>query len=175
MSSNNIFESKIFKAVILSIVGLIILVFVFGLGVFVGTKKAEFSFRWADEYHRNFGGPQGGIFGDFTEMGQQFTNSNGVFGQIIKIDSSTSSGQAVLTINGRDNVEKTVLADDDTAIVYQRSNIKLSELKVGDNVVVVGEAGSTSQIHAELIRVMPAPLKPSSENSPANNLSPTLN
>ena len=83
MNTNNIFESKLFKAIIISVAGLIILVFVFGLGILVGTKRADFSFRWAEEYHRNFGGPQGGFFGDM--MGQDFTNANGVFGQIIKI------------------------------------------------------------------------------------------
>ena len=64
MNTNNILNSKPFKIVVLIIVGLIIFAFVFGLGLFVGTKKAEFSFRWADEYHRNFGGPQGGFLGN---------------------------------------------------------------------------------------------------------------
>ena len=83
MNTNNILESKLFKAIVLSMAALIILVFVFGLGVFVGTKKADFSFRWADQYHRNFGGPQGGFLNDMAS--RQFADANGVFGQIIKI------------------------------------------------------------------------------------------
>ena len=98
MNTNNILESKLFKAIVLSIATVIILVFVFGLGVFIGTKKAEFSFRWAEQYHRNFGGPKGGFFNDIA--GRQFTDANGVFGEIIKIDDKT------LTIKGKDNVEK---------------------------------------------------------------------
>ena len=108
---NNFFESKLFGIIILATTGLVVLVFVFGLGVFVGTKKAEFSFQWADEYHKNFGGPQGGFFGDM--MGQNFTEANGVFGQIIKIADQT------LTIQGNDNVEKNILITDKTTIVYQ--------------------------------------------------------
>jgi len=149
MNTNNILESKLFKAIILSIAVLIILVFVFGLGVFVGTKKADFSFRWADQYHRNFGGPQRGFFGDI--MGNQFTNSNGVFGQILKID-----GQ-ILTIKGRGNAEKSILVSDKTSIIRQRDNIKLFDLKTDDIVVVIGEPNDNGQIEAKLIRVLPPP------------------
>jgi|SRR3989339_37342 len=147
MNTNNILESKLFKAIILSIAVLIILVFVFGLGVFVGTKKADFSFRWADQYHRNFGGPQRGFFGDI--MGNQFTNSNGVFGQILKID-----GQ-ILIIKGRGNAEKSILVSDKTSIIRQRDNIKLFDLKTDDIVVVIGEPNDNGQIEAKLIRVLP--------------------
>ena len=149
MSTNNILESKLFKAIVLSMAALIILVFVFGLGVFVGTKKADFSFRWADQYHRNFAGPQGGFFNDMA--GRQFIDANGVFGEIIKIDGQT------LTIKGGDNVEKIVLVGDEATVVFQKKNIKLSELKVGDEVIVIGEPDDNGQIHAKLIRVLPLP------------------
>ena len=165
----NILESKLFRIIILSITGLIILVFVFGLGVFVGTKKADFSFKWADEYHRNFGGPQGGFFGDM--MTQDFTTANGVFGQIIKIDPSTGSGQAaILTVNGKDNVEKSILVSDKTIIHIQKKNERLSDLKVGDSVNVIGDPNNSGQIQAELIRVIPAPPASSKTIAPANNI-----
>jgi hypothetical protein len=171
MSSSNIFESKLFRIIILSTVGLIILVFVFGLGVFVGTKKADFSFRWADEYHRNFGGPQGGLFGNFMGTDKEFANANGVFGQIIKIDSSNGAGQVGnLTVKDKDNVEKIVFVNNDTSIIYQRKNIKFSDLKMGDNIVVIGEPNNNGQIQAELIRTMPAPPNPKGKILPLNNL-----
>ena len=151
MEKNNIVDSKLFGIIILSVAGLIILAFVFGLGVFVGTKKADFSFRWAEEYHKNFGGPQQGFFGNM--MGEEFTNANGVFGQIIKIDSGS------LTVKDKDNVEKIILVGDKVSILYQRKNMKLSDLKVGDIVVVIGDPNSNGQIQAELIRLMPAPPK----------------
>lgn len=165
---NNIFESKLFRVIILSIVGLIILVFVFGLGIFVGTKRAEFSFRWADQYHHNFAGPQGGFFGDFMGQDREFTNSNGLFGQIMKIDTS-----GILTVKDRDNTEKIVLVNDKTSIIYQRKNIKLSDLKTGDSIVVIGEPNNNGQIQAELIRVMPSMPNNLPANNPSNN--PPLN
>ncbi len=150
MDTDKFFQSKLFKGIIIGMLGVIILTFVFGLGVFVGEKRAEFSFKWADEYHNNFGGPKGGFLGGM--MSQEFTEANGVFGQIIKVNSQS------LTIKGKDNVEKIILVTDKTIIVYQRKNIKLLELKVGDSAVVVGEPNNSGQIEAELIRVMPAPV-----------------
>ncbi|MCX6721514.1 MAG: hypothetical protein NT026_02875 [Candidatus Staskawiczbacteria bacterium] len=153
----DILQSKTFKAVILGIGGLIILAFVFGLGVFVGTKKADFSFQWADEYHRNFGGPQGGFFGDLMGTENELPNSNGCFGQIIKIVPSTKSGQDTLTVRDIDNTEKVVLIDSKTVIILQKKNIKLSDLKVDDNIICIGSPNSLGQIEAKLIRVMPPP------------------
>ncbi len=164
IDTDRIFQSKSLKGLIFGIVIFIILSFVFGLGVFVGTKKADFSFRWADEYHRNFAGPQGGFFGDFMGSDRQFTNSNGVFGQIIKISEGS------ITVQGRDNVEKIILVIDKTSIVSQKKNIKLSDLKVGNNVVIIGEPNNNGQIQAELIRVMPAlPDNPIKNNTPISS------
>jgi len=155
--TEDFFQTKLFKGIILAVLCLIILVFVFGTGVFVGMKKAEFSFKWADEYHRNFGGPQGGFFGDMINEG--FTESNGVFGQIIKIDGQT------LTIKGKDNVEKIVIVGEKTTILCLRKNIKLSDLKINDSLVAIGDPNNNGQIQAELIRVIPSPPK-NGVNSP---------
>ena len=153
MNTDKFFQTKLFKGIVLGIAGLIVLAFVFGLGIFVGTEKAEFSFKWADDYHKNFAGPQAGFLGNM--MGQDLTNGNGVFGQIIKINGET------LVIKGRDNVEKNVLVSDKTTIVFQRKNIKLSDLKINESVVVIGDPDNNGQIQAELIRAMPSPSVPS--------------
>lgn len=149
MSTENFFQSKTFKGIILGIGGLAILILVFSLGVAVGTERASFSFRWADQYHRNFGGPQGGFFGDFMGIDNDFTNSNGSFGQIISV------GTGSLTVKDRQNTEKIFLVNSQTSIIYQRKNIKFSDLKVNENVVVIGDPNSSGQIQAELIRVIP--------------------
>lgn len=145
----DIFESKIFKAAILSIAGLIAVAFIFCLGVFVGQERAEYSFHWADQYHRNFGGPNGGIFGDFMGMDGQFSNGNGVFGQIIKIDGP------ILTVKGADNVEKIISSTDKTFVISQRKNLKVSDLKVGDSIVAIGQPQENGGLSAQLIRIIP--------------------
>ena len=105
MKTEEIFQSKILKVAAVALLCFIILGFVFGLGIYVGTKKADFSFKWADQYHRNFGGPQGGFFGEFTGTGDDFTNTNGVFGQIIKVDTGS------ITVKDKDNIEKIIYGE----------------------------------------------------------------
>ena len=65
MDFNKFFRSKTFKMVLLAIAALVVLLFVFKTGVFVGYRKAEYSYRWGENYHRNFAGPREGFFGDF--------------------------------------------------------------------------------------------------------------
>lgn len=165
------FQSKTLKWIILAIGALVVLVFVFCIGVFVGTERADFSFEWADQYHRNFAGPQGGFFGDFMGMDRQFTNANGIFGQIIAINND------VLTVkdNDGDNTEKNILANNKTTIILQKKNIKLSDLKIDDNIVVIGEPDNTGEIQAKLIRVMPALPNKNVPGSTLPGLNPATN
>ncbi len=152
MDYNKILQSKKFKMILGGIGAIIVLLFVFAAGTIVGFKKANFSFRWAENYHRNFGGPRGGFFEDLG--GRDFIDAHGVFGQIIKIDNSTSTPS--LVIRGRDNVEKIVLIKDNTVINGFRNNAKSADLKVDDEIVVIGDPNDAGQIEAKLIRIMPA-------------------
>jgi len=141
------------KTIIFSIAGVIVLCFVFGLGIFIGTRRADFSFRWAEQYHQNFAGPREGFLGMGNMMQNDFIDANGVIGEVISINGSK------ITIKGKDNVEKIVTTDEETIIMCQRQNFKLSELKSGDSVVIMGEPNNNGQIEADFIRIMPAPTK----------------
>ena len=48
--------------------------------------------------------------------------------------------------------------------MYQKKNEKISELKIGDNIIVIGDPESNGRIMAKLIRVMP----PLPSNLPPN-------
>ena len=167
MKTEEIFQSKILKVAAVALLCFIILGFVFGLGIYVGTKKADFSFKWADQYHRNFGGPQGGFFGEFTGTGDDFTNTNGVFGQIIKVDTGS------ITVKDKDNIEKIILVNNETSIGIQRKKIKLSDLKIGVYVIILGSPNSNGKIDGELIRVLPP--APSGFNNKRNTIQTNLN
>lgn len=154
MDIGKFFQSKLFRGVLVGIAVLIILLLVLGVGMFVGFKKATFSFRWGENYHWNFAGPRGGFLGDFLGrdfMGKDFVGAHGVFGQIMEIDGRE------LIVRGRDNVEKLVLVKDDIVIQRFREAMKLNELKVDDYIVVIGEPNDSGQIEAKFIRVMPLP------------------
>ena len=140
------------KWAIVGIAIFVLVLLIFGTGMFVGMMKARFSFRWAENYHRNFGGPQGGFMSGWQMMppGGEFIESYGTLGQIIKIDGST------IVIKGRNDVEKIILVKDDTVIKRLEKNIKLNNLTVDDFVVVIGEPNEAGQIEAKLIRVLPS-------------------
>jgi len=152
MTLSKIFQSKAFQVVTWVVAGLIVLLVIFWLGMFVGRNRAMFSYRWGENYHRNFGGPREGFLGGFFSDRTDFIESHGVFGQIIKIDGST------LVVKGGDNVEKIILTKDDTSVMRFQTRVKLSDLKVDDYIVVVGQPNESGQIEAKLIRVMPPPL-----------------
>lgn len=167
MDINKLFQSKAFKGVLFCVGAFVILSLIFGLGMFVGFRKAGHSYRWGENYERNFGGPPRGFvrgfMGDF--MGRDFMGAHGIAGQIIKIDSST------LVIKGRNNIEEIVVIKNDTVITRFRETVKLSDLKVDDQIVVIGQPNNTGQIEAKFIRVMPAAppnTSPTATSSPIN-------
>jgi len=157
-----IVRSKTFVAIVAILFGLALLAGAFGLGVFVGYRKAAFSYRWGENYNLNFGGPRGGFFQNFQDLGgRDFINGHGVFGQIIKIDLSTGSGQAAaLVIKGQDDIERVVLVKSDTSIRGFGGDIKPGDLKTGEYVTVIGEPNNQGQIEAKFIRVMPLTQSP---------------
>lgn len=165
MDINKFLQSKKIKIAILGLAGLIIILLAFALGAFVGFKKANFSYKWGENYHRNFAGPRNGFFNDFS--GRDFIEPHGAFGQIIKIDlagqpssetptSTAGSGEiAAVIIKGNNDTEKIVLIKNDTVIRGPKEIIKLGDLKIDDYIVVIGEPNNSGQIEAKLIRIMP--------------------
>ncbi len=147
----NFIKSRTFVVIIVILFSLALLVGVFTLGAAVGYRKARFSYAWGENYSRNFGGPREGFMGNFAKdfSGRDLIDAHGTFGQILKTDSSA------LIIKGPDNVEKSVLIKDDTTIQRLRETIKPGDLKINDNVVVIGDPNNSGQIEAKFIRVMP--------------------
>jgi len=113
----------------------------------VGYKKASFSYRWGENYHRNFAGPRQGFFGNVSD--RNFVESHGTFGQIIKIDGTT------LVVRGKNNSEKIIVVKNDTVIRSGGNTVALTDLKVDDSIVTIGEPNNEGQIEAKLIRIMP--------------------
>jgi hypothetical protein len=138
------------KKVIIGIAVFVIAFLIFGTGIFIGEMKARFSFRWAENYHQNFGGPRGGIFGDWRMVppNSEFIEGYGTVGQIIKTEGST------FVIKGRGDMEKIVLIKDDTVIKRGRTDVGFDNLKVDEYVVIIGEPNDVGQIEAKLIRVL---------------------
>jgi len=140
----------ILKWIIIGLAAFVIVMLIFGAGMFVGGMKAKFSYRWAESYHKNFAGPKEGFFGDWRNpppFPGDFIEGHGTFGEIIKVNDSD------FVIKGRNNIEKLILIKEDTVIEKGRATIKKDELEVGNSVVVIGSPNEQGQIEAKLIRV----------------------
>ena len=146
MSLKEIFKPEHFNKVLITLAATVVLVFVFTLGVFVGHEKYRFSRAWGENYYGNIMGRRGMMNFDRPEF-----NAHSGLGQIIKIDGNS------LTIKDQANIEKTILITDNTAIIRNNQNVKITDLKVDDKIVVIGRPNNQGQIEASLIRIMPAP------------------
>lgn len=138
-----------FKPVILTLATIILLLAVFRLGMFVGFRKASFSYRWSDNYHQMFAGPRRGFFDDFE--GKGFTNAHGIFGSVLRVEPSA------IVMKDKDNVEKTVTVSSSTSIRLRNEDIALSRLAPNDRLVIIGEPDDDGEIEAKFIRVFPKP------------------
>lgn len=153
-------QSKAFKTAAIVIGVLIIALISFSAGVRVGFYKAKFSYAWGENYERNFiGGPRGfdgygrgmmggGRTGFFRMMeGRDFRNAHGVTGTILSVSDNA------LVVKDQDDKENTVSVTDKTLIKRGRDTVKLSDLKAGDRIVIVGKPGDNGVVNADLIRV----------------------
>ncbi len=163
MNVREYIESKTFKKVLIGIVIVVIALFIFQAGVFIGYRKASFSFGWGERYFETFGGPGGRVFPGGSFRQGMFTDAYGATGEIIKIQ------LPVFIVLGNDGIEKEIVVTDDTVIHRFREKVDTSALTRGDLVVVIGEPNAQSQIESRLVRIMPSPdgvFKSSASTSP---------
>jgi len=172
MDTNKFFQSKSFMAVIWTVAVIALFLLVFSAGMYVGFKKAGFSYQWGENYHRNFAGPKQGFGGGIGRElgGKDFIDSHGTLGQILKMEDST------LVVKDMNNVEKIILVDNKTVINRFRDNLKLSDLKVDEKIVTIGDPNTSGQIVAKLIRVLPdQPPFPPQDRGPIPMMAPASN
>ncbi|MCK9578066.1 hypothetical protein M0R01_01060 [bacterium] len=135
---------------------IILLLLTFETGVIVGFKKADFSCDMDKNYGRNFAGMDF-RFPDKT----RFDGAHGILGQIIKIDENT------IVMKDIDLSERIISVAGNVSIKKFKDDIKLSDLKVDDKIVVIGSPNSNGEIEAKLIRWVPAPMD--NRNPPTEN------
>ena len=162
MDYKNFIQSATFKKILYGLGVLFVALFVFQAGMFAGYQKASFSYRSGDNFHRMFGfndrsvdGDElgfGGMMGRGGMMGfspDGFTSAYGATGTIVKVSLPT------IIVSGTDKVEKVVLINDKTIIREFRDDLKGTDLKEGDEVVIMGAPDNKGQIEARLIRIFP--------------------
>ena len=148
MTLKKLLESKRFVITLCVLGSFLIAALIFQAGVIVGFHKASFGYRWGENYHRNFGGPENGFM--MRQGDGMMQAPHGAFGEVISVN------QPSFILEGADKVEKNILTTKDTEIRKQNTSIQLSDIKTADRVVVIGEPNDQGQIIARLIRVFPA-------------------
>ncbi|MCX6735173.1 MAG: DUF5666 domain-containing protein [Candidatus Peregrinibacteria bacterium] len=144
-------ESRKFKYITGAVGTVIVLLLIFQAGVMFGFHRANFGYRWSESYGDNFfprpmmGG--GGMMGGFNN--RDYMMSHGAFGEILKIDGS------MITVKGRYEAEKNVLIDKDTVFESDEIEVKATDLKVGDDIFVIGAPNEAGQVLAKVIRILP--------------------
>ena len=145
----------------MSIIGaFLIILIIFAAGISVGLYKAKFSCKFGENYERNFmgnhssrdgwanGGPMGMMREKFNDLeGRGFRNAHGIAGTIISITDNN------IVIKDKDNKENTVAITDKTIIKLGVDDVKISDLKNDQQVVVMGNPGENGVVNADLIRV----------------------
>lgn len=152
-----IFKSKILIGMIYAFGILIIAGLIFSAGISVGFRKAQFNRAWGEHYKNNFGMTPPPMFRE-----NAMPNAHGAVGKVIKIENSN------IIVQDKDNIEKVVLVKEDTQIQRAKEQIKISDLKTDDFVVVIGSPNDQGQIEAKFIRLMPNPdfmMNPDTQNN----------
>lgn len=156
------FHAKTFKVIFVCILVIVILTAIFAAGELIGFKKAEFSYRWNNNYEKNFigsrsefGGPMGNMMGGAFDLhDRNFMSGYGTFGTVIKINNSSST--VAIIVQDQNKIEKIIVVTKDTVIKKFRDVIKIENININDRVVIIGSPDSSGQIEAKLIRIMPS-------------------
>ena len=155
MNTQNIKDfiaSQTFNKILYVICGCIIALLIFQAGMFVGYRKALFSYQWGDNFHNTFGGGRDGKMGMMggIPLDPRFAGAHGATGKIITV------GQSSIIIESPDGIETTVDIATSTIIRKFRDTVSPQNLQANDIVVVIGTPNSAGVIDAKLIRIMPA-------------------
>ncbi len=135
------------KWIIVGLVGIVVITFIFSAGMWIGGAKAKYSYRWAENYHKNFGGPRGGFLDNWRSFPHgDFIEGHGAFGEIIELN------DLGFVIKGRGDVEKIIITSEGTVMKMGRKTVE-DGLKVGNSVTIIGSPNEEGQIEAKLIRV----------------------
>lgn len=156
MDTNDIqtfFKSQKFRGIIVVLAIALVLLLVFQAGMFVGYRKAAFSYHFGDSYYRVFEG-RGGAQPFRMMMGTGFMGGfmggHGAAGTIV------SANPPVFMVSDADEGEKAVVVGDDTLVRRFNQTISPADLTVGDKIIVFGAPNDNSQIEARLIRLIQA-------------------
>lgn len=157
MNINDFLQSKKYSKLITALGILLSALVVFGAGVFVGYRKAEFSYHWSNNYYRDFGGPHS-PFG-ISDGDDNAPIPHGAFGTVIGVNLPT------FAVKGPNEAEKVIIIGPQTVIRSLRNPATTTDIHTGQSVIIIGEPDSQGQINASFVRIVPLPPRASLSSS----------
>ncbi|HBD24437.1 MAG: hypothetical protein A2566_01440 [Candidatus Zambryskibacteria bacterium RIFOXYD1_FULL_40_13] len=152
MNIKNFIQSRVFRGILIGLAIAVAILVIFQAGVFIGYRKATFGHHFGDNFERNFKDPKGMSFGfRGGPAGMGMPGGHGAAGKIVSI------ALPLIVVAGPDNLEKTLVIDEDTEIREFQNTITKDKLQVGDFIIVLGTPNEAGEIEAKLIRLAPVP------------------
>ncbi len=173
----NFTDSKKFNYFVYGLLLFIFTLFVFRAGVSVGYHKANFSYKWGDNYKKFFEMRGLGerrqegfetLFGGVSDRrgsvllqkgipenklkissADSFMNAHGMTGKILVLDLPN------IIISDKDGIEKAIIVDEKTLIMHFREKITFEDLREGDDIIVLGSPSENGEVVAKIIRIIP--------------------
>lgn len=156
MSIQEYVRSKSAKLLLCSLLGVIVLAFVFAAGVFVGAKKSRFFYTRGERGFSTMMGVQSPFskagnngFGMNRFFMQNHMQTPGFTGQVTKLNGTT------LTVKASNGVEVEVLVSSQTQISQNGTAKTINDLTLNSNVTVAGIPNGQGQIQATAIQLVP--------------------
>ncbi len=130
----------------------------FALGFSAGIHKARFSYRFGENYERNFVNSKDRGMKDrmLREMDGKppFRSGHGVAGEVLSIVDRT------IALRGPEGQENTVQVTDSTIYNKGKDQVNLEAVAIGDRIVVLGKPSDEGLVVADLIRVFDPSMQP---------------
>lgn len=148
-------DKTILKKSLIALVSILILLFVFNLGIFLGYRKASFYYKGALNYGPNIFGqaypPDNNAAMPLRRLNA--ANDHGAVGNVILSNLSPDKKSGNIIIENKDGIEESILISPNTVIRKNNAKISAVNINLGDSIVVLGSPNASGQIQADFIRI----------------------
>lgn len=142
-------QKYILTAVIILLVLFLAAILIFAIGMKVGYRKAMFSYHWNDTYAQEFGGPRS-PFMMMDNNADETPNPHGAFGTVIAVRMPN------IVIKNKNEAERLVNIGTTTVVRRFHDLAASTTIRVGDNLVILGNSDDNGYINATFIRIVPS-------------------
>ncbi len=147
MNIKKFLQSRGFTRILYALGILLIVLVIFQAGMFTGYRRAMFLAQMDSNYRRDLHDPRS-LFAPFMH-GPDEANSHGAVGEIVSVN------LPLVMVKGGSTAEEIVMINPGTTIRRFHDTATTSDLRAGEQVVVVGNPDSDGRIQAQFVRILP--------------------